>query len=106
METQLSSGTLKTGVTRVGKIGIVVLAISIGFFAGEFYHKLKTDNKPKTNYGREVNELKETSILINEKNELIIENLKSGTTRKYEYAVARVILRRYALLMASDASSK
>jgi hypothetical protein len=95
---------LKMAGKYVGKIGIIVVAIALGFFAGEFYYKskeIKTEKLPM--YLKEVHTLKETSIAINERDELLIIDRKVGNYEIYDPAVGKVVFRLYASQMAIKA---
>ena len=95
---------LKMVGNNVGKIGIIVSAISIGFFAGEFYYKSKNSSEKKLPMDlKQVHSLKETSIAINERDELLIINRKAGDYEIYDPSVGKVIFRLYASQMAIKA---
>lgn len=92
---------------HVGKIAIIVTAITIGFFAGEFYYKSKESKAEKLPMDlKEVHSLKQTSIAINERDELLIIDRKNGSYEIYDNAVGKVVFRLYASQMAMKANSK
>jgi hypothetical protein len=112
METQLSSGEVNNSVKtkikmlagHIGKIGIIVVAISIGFFSGEIYYKSKDIKSEKLPMDlKVVHSLKETSIAINERDELLIIDRKAGNYEIYDPAVGKVVFRLYASQMAIKA---
>jgi len=107
METQNENNfvsKLKMAGNHVGKIGIILVAISIGFFAGELYYKSKDNKTGKFPMDlKEVHSLKETSIAINERDELLIIDRKAGNYEIYDPAVGKVVFRLYASQMAIKA---
>lgn len=98
---------LKMVGNHVGKIVIIVVAIALGFFAGEFYYKSKESKAEKLPMDlKEVHSLKETSIAINERDELLVIDRKNGSYEIYDNAVGKVVFRLYASQMAMKANSK
>ena len=98
---------LKTVGTRVSKIVVIVLAISIGFFGGEIYTKSKVTKTEKLPMDlKEVHSLQETSIAINERDELLIIDRKKGGYEIYDPEVGKVIFRLYASQMAIKSLNK
>ncbi len=97
----------KTVFNHVGKITIILTALIVGFVAGELYHRAnqKRDEKLPMDL-KTVHGLNETSIAINERNELLIIDRKTGTYEIYEDAVGKVVLRLYASQMAIEAATK
>lgn len=95
---------LKMVGKHIGKIVVIVLAISIGFVGGEFYYKSKDNTSEKLPMDlKEVHTLKETSIAINERDELLIIDRKAGNYEIYDPAVGKVVFRLYASQMAIKA---
>ena len=92
---------------HIGKITIILTALIVGFVAGELYHRANQKKEEKLPMDlKTVHSLKETSIAINERNELLVINRNTGTYEIYEDAVGKVILRLYANQMVVDAATK
>ncbi len=100
-------GKAKTVFNHVGKITIILTALIVGFIAGELYHRAnqKKDEKLPMDL-KTVHALKQTSVAINERNELLVIDRATGTYEIYEDAVGKVILRLYASQMAVEAATK
>lgn len=97
----------KTLFNHVGKITIILTALIVGFIAGELYHRANQKSEEKLPMDlKTVHNLNETSVAINERNELLVIDRKTGTYEIYEDAVGKVILRLYASQMAMEASTK
>jgi len=95
---------LKMAGKHVGKIAIIMIAISVGFFAGELYYKSKNNTTEKLPMDlKEVHTLKQTSIAINERDELLIIDRRAGNYEIYDPAVGKVVFRLYASQMAIKA---
>jgi hypothetical protein len=109
METGLTSGVtdapknrFKNFSSQIGKIFIVTLAIVIGFICGEYYYKSKETKRNNLPMDfKNIRKIDETSIAINERDELMIINRKSGKYEIYDSAVGRVVFRMYASQMAA-----
>jgi hypothetical protein len=106
METQNKMEVLKEKaklVTRnAGKIGIIVIAMAIGFFAGDVYHRINRSEKEKSvpMSKKKIHTLVETSIAINERSELLIIDRQNGEYEIYQDSVGQMIFRLYASQMA------
>lgn len=98
---------VKHAFTHAGKIAIILSALIVGFVCGEFYHRTseKTEEKLPMDL-KTVHNLEHTSVAINERNELLVIDRKTGTYEIYEDSVGKVILRLYASQMAVDAVTK
>jgi hypothetical protein len=110
MESQKLSNVkskLKMLGNNVGKVTVIVVAISIGFFTGEFYYKSKNTSEKKLPMDlKTVHTLKQTSIAINERDELLIIDRQGGSYEIYDSQVGKVVFRLYASQMAMKANSK
>jgi hypothetical protein len=94
----------KKAMTHVGKVTIVLIAITVGFILGEMYHRIHESNVEKAPLDvKAIHKMKETSVAINERNELMIINRTSGTYDIYEDSIGKVIFRLYASQMVSNA---
>lgn len=110
METQNKMQNLKEKVKLIGKnagkITVIIVAMVIGFFAGDVYHRIidKEKEKPVPMAQKKIHSISETSIAINERNELLIIDRQSGTYEIYQDSIGSVIFRLYASQMAVQAS--
>jgi hypothetical protein len=107
METQTTSGELnksrfKRLASSTGRIVVITVSIGIGFICGEYYMKsksTKTNNVPMD--FKNIRKIEETSIAINERDELMIINRKTGKYEMYDSGVGKVVFRMYASQMAN-----
>jgi len=88
---------VKVFLTHTGKIAIIAGAMVFGFLAGDVYHRLQKNEseKPVVNL-KNVHSLLETSVAINERNELMIINRRTGTYEIYQDSIGSVIFSLYA----------
>jgi hypothetical protein len=103
MKTSVSE-RLKSVTKNLGKISIIIIAMVIGFVAGDVYHRImkSEDEKPVPMAQKKINSLRETSVAINERNELLIIDRQNGEYEIYQDSVGQVIFRLYASQMASE----
>lgn len=86
------------------KISVIVVAMIVGFFVGDAYHRLLRSSKEKAPLDTKlVNTTKEASIAINEKNELLIINRQNGEYQLYDENVGKIIFKLYAIQMTNQA---
>ena len=81
----------------IGKIGIlasVVITLATGFVVGFYYEKLQTSMGPTPQ--NELKTLENTSVAINEREELLLIDRKSGDFIIYEGKVGQTIFDLYA----------
>lgn len=99
---------LKSASKNAGKISIIIIAMVIGFIAGDIYHKImKTEEeKPVPMAQKKINTIRETSVAINERNELLIIDRQNGEYEVYQDSVGQVIFRLYASQMANNVLAK
>lgn len=95
---------LKTASKHAGKIAIILIAMGIGFIAGDLYSKFtkQEKEKPVPMSQKKINTISETSVAINERNELLIIDRQNGEYEIYQDSVGQVIFRLYASQMASQ----
>ena len=94
----------KKAMTHVGKVTIVLIAITVGFILGEMYHRITESTEEKAPLEiKKIHHLKETSVAINERNELMIMDRSSGNYEIYQDSIGKVIFRLYASQMVSNA---
>jgi hypothetical protein len=101
METTEKQSKLKVFTGHLGKIMVIGLAISTGFICGEYYSKSKSakvSNLPMD--FKNIHKLQETSIAINERDELMIIDRKTGKYEMYDSGVGKVVFRMYASQMS------
>jgi len=99
---------MKIASKNAGKISIIIIAMVIGFIAGDVYHKIiKTEeDKPVPMAQKKINTIRETSVAINERNELLIIDRQNGEYEIYQDSVGQVIFRLYASQMANNVLAK
>lgn len=94
--------TAKKIATNAKKIAIILLALSIGFVIGHVHYRLSEKTEVvNTIEGKNVHRLKETSVAINERDEVLIINRNDGTYELYEDSIGKTIFRMYANQMAN-----
>ncbi len=79
---------------KILTILFIVLSIGSGFVIGYYYDKL-SESVSLENETKYVRSLNETSIAINEKNQLLIMDRTSGSYRIYEDSVGVIIFTMY-----------
>lgn len=83
-------------------IGIVVVSIVGGIFVHKIYQKLHEDKPCKsTIIYPEMKMVKETSVAVNERGELMLIDRKNGTFQIYQDSVGQIIFKMYANKMYS-----
>ena len=100
---QLLVAKLKYDANHIGKILIILVAISVGFIIGGMYTRANATVEEKAPLDmKSVHKLKETSIAINERSELMIINRQTGTYEIYEDSIGKVVFSLYASQMISN----
>ncbi len=95
----------KYAANHIGKILIILVAISIGFVIGGMYTRSIATVEEKAPLDmKTVHKLKETSIAINERSELMIIDRQTGTYEIYEDSIGKVVFGLYASQMISNVS--
>jgi hypothetical protein len=95
----------KYAANHIGKILIILIAISIGFVIGGMYTRSIATVEEKAPLDmKTVHKLKETSIAINERSELMIIDRQTGTYEIYEDSIGKVVFGLYASQMISNVS--
>jgi len=79
---------------RLGTVAVLASAMIAGFCIGYYYETAL--NKVKGDAWREAKSLKTTSIAVNEKEDLLIIDRKTGAYTIYADSVGRVIFNLYA----------
>lgn len=93
----------KYAANHIGKILIILVAISIGFVIGGMYTRANETKEEKAPLDmKTVHKLKETSIAINERSELMIIDRQTGTYEIYEDSIGKVVFGLYASQMISN----
>jgi hypothetical protein len=97
---------VKEGFKHAGKITIIACAMAFGFMASEVYRKVTA--KPKTVTAinlTDVHTLGETSVAINERNELMVIDRQTGTYEIYQDSIGNMIFSLYAGKIYSERTS-
>lgn len=87
-------GKLNVFAKKLGNLMIVAVAMITGFFIGYYYWVMM--NHTKKSPLKNINLLSETSVAINERNELLIIDRASGTYAVYQDSVGLMIFNLYA----------
>jgi hypothetical protein len=97
---------VKSIFTHAGKITIIAAAMAFGFLSSEVYRKLVTKPKTVTVMNlTNVHTLGETSVAINERDELMVIDRKTGTYEIYQDSVGKMIFSLYAGKFYSEKTS-
>lgn len=83
--------SLKVWLNKLGKVGLFFLSGLIGYLFCEIYHFTKSSRSETV-----VQTMKETSIAVNERGELLLINRKSGDFTIYQDSVGLSIFNHYA----------
>jgi len=79
------------------KVAIIVFTFIVGMTAHYIYTEMKKPETPEFSVmSKEVKTLKNTSIAINERDELLVVNRADGTYEIYQDSVGRAIFNLYA----------
>jgi hypothetical protein len=91
-------GKLGMYVKNLGTVAIIVGALFLGAFARDIYVKATTkpDTITETIISQKPRAIKETSIAINERGELMIIDRTDGSCQLFEDSVGKVIFDMYA----------
>jgi hypothetical protein len=91
-------------LSNAKKIGVIIVALSIGFVIGMFHNRIqKSENEVVKIDPKAIHRLKETSVAINERDEVMIINRTDGTYEIYEDSIGKTIFRMYASQMVTNA---
>lgn len=93
----------KNVLSNLGKLAILLAAIFVGFLLGELNERSEANQKVSTVDTKFIHKMKETSVAINERDELMIINRNDGTYEMYEDSIGKVIFRLYASQMVNKA---
>jgi hypothetical protein len=79
---------------NLGKAAVIVIAIGVGFASAEIYHFIQV--KSKAQNLQIVKKMCNTSVAMNERNELMIINRVDGTYQIFQDSVGIQIFKLYA----------
>lgn len=86
---------LVNALKKIGAVSVILMAIASGFAVGYYYNTI-FNKISENNQFKHVNTLSETSVAINEKNQIIIINKNTGIYKVYEDSIGVVIFNMYA----------
>jgi hypothetical protein len=86
---------LINALRKIGAVSVIIMALGSGFVIGYYYNTVFC-KIAETNQFKHVNTLSETSIAVNEKNQMIIMNKNNGTYKIFEDSIGVVIFNMYA----------
>lgn len=95
---------LEAFAKKLGNLVVLALALVAGFFIG-YYYWVMTHKTADGVQVENVKELRTTSIAINERNELMIIDRKSGRYAIYQDSVGIAVFRLYANKIYKQAQS-
>ena len=88
-------GHVNNALKKIGAVSLIVMALGSGFVIG-YYYKVVFGKINESNEFKHVNTLTETSVAVNEKNQIILMNKNNGTYKIYEDSIGVVIFNMYA----------
>lgn len=86
---------LSNALKKIGAVSVILMAIGAGFVVGYYYNTLFKKMEDNNQF-KHVRTLNETSVAINEKNQVLIMDRTSGTYKIYEDSVGIVIFNMFA----------
>lgn len=96
----------KALTTVLAKIGVILIALILGFVSNEAYHSFnKKSGTPKEGIPKTKTQ-QETSVAINERNEIIILDRTNGDYVIYSDSVGLMIFNHYASKMYYKAAGE
>lgn len=75
---------------KIGSILIIIISLGCGFTIG-YYYNLLSGRLADTNQFKHINTITETSVAINEKNQILIMDRNNGTFKIYDESVGDAI---------------
>lgn len=87
-------GKVSSFFHNLGKIAIIAIAVGAGYGVCEVVHYI--DMQSKVKHMQATKTIQETSIAINERNELMVINRKDGSYEIYQDSVGKSIFLLYA----------
>lgn len=97
-------GKAKTFMNNLGKAVIIVIAIGVGFASAEIHHFIQL--KAKGQNLQSVKKIQNTSVAMNERNELMIINRIDGSYQVFEDSVGVQIFKLYANSIHTNITSR
>ena len=86
---------LSNALKKIGAVSVILMAIGAGFVVGYYYNTLFKKMEDNNQF-KHVRTLNETSVAINEKNQVLIMDRNTGTYKIYEDSVGVVIFNMFA----------
>jgi hypothetical protein len=98
---------VKAFFNTTGKVVVIAASMVVGFGAAQLYNYVtKKDEKPATIQVNPGKGMKETSIAVNERNELMIIDRQNGSYQIYSDSVGHAIFNLYAGQLYAKMSQK
>lgn len=92
---------------QIGNYVLIVLMLTIGFYSGRLSYRLEPrKEKTELNPFNDENKILTTSVAINEMNQLMVINKKSGKYQVYSYDVGKLIYKLYNNQFYNESSKK
>jgi|LakMenEpi03Aug12_release.lakeMendotaPanAssembly.Ray.scaffolds.fasta_scaffold1319475_1 hypothetical protein len=86
---------ISNALKKIGAVSVILMAIGAGFVVGYYYNTLFKKMEDNNQF-KHIRTMSETSIAINEKNQILIMDRNNGVYKIYEDSVGMVIFNMYA----------
>jgi hypothetical protein len=108
MKSIINKENTKSFLHQLKQYGIILVALSIGYFIGKYTHKIELNDKLSKNVYRDnpyrsMRSTKEISIAVDEHNELLLINKKTGKYQVYSDSVGMCIFKMYSYRIYQNA---
>jgi hypothetical protein len=94
MQNQTSKQKVVDFFKKLGNYALILAMLVIGFFIGKFYNQIISPKEAESQI--QIHTMKEISIAVNESNDLMIMDKKTGNYKIFEDSVGLTIFRMYA----------
>jgi hypothetical protein len=109
MKSVLSKENVVPTLHKVMQYVIIAAALVVGYFVGKYTHKIEVNNNMSKNIYRDnpyrsMRSTKEISIAVDEHNELLLINKKTGKYQVYSDSVGMCIFKMYSYRIYQNAT--
>jgi hypothetical protein len=88
-------GYVVNALKKIGAVSVILMALGAGFVVGYYYNTLFKKMEDNNQF-KHIRTIRETSVAINEKNQVLIMDRNTGTYKIYEDSVGVVIFNMFA----------
>ena len=111
MKSILNKENVIPTLNKVMQYAIIAVALIVGYFVGKYTHKIEVNNNMSKNIYRDnpyrnIHSTKEISIAIDEHNELLLINKKTGKYQVYSDSVGMCIFKMYSYRIYQKATQQ